>query len=338
MTDIAEKAGVSSATVSLALSNHPRISATTKAHVWEICKQMGYQPDPVAKALAYKASEIKKSSYLGTLALLEGELRFKHTQTPWGQQWNQQMTGTCLNMGYRLDHFVVGSTEKEQRALSRVLQTRGIKGILVYGANAEIHQWMLEWEQFAVVAYAASLHEHFVHNVMSSSYQDVYDSMIQLYGRGYQRAGFFIVGVDGSLDYWLAGYITALQSLGQKQILPHLNTAEHTDQKKGREKFIAWFRRYKPDVIITNTDVRLLEALAAEGVRVPEDVGIFCVDVLSCMLHLSGLFQLREVCYQVMVDLLHGMLMRHEFGPPARPYCVQIPPLWNEGGTLRPAK
>jgi LacI family transcriptional regulator len=222
--------------------------------------------------------------------------------------------------------------------LNRILKTRGINGLLVYGANAEIHQWALDWEQFAAVAYAGSLHEHFIHNVMSSSYQDLYDAMIQLYERGYSRAGFFIIDVQGHLDYWLAGYVTALQSLGKKKNIPNLKTEDHPNQKGCKEKFLFWFNRYKPDLILTNTDDRLLRVLAAEGIRVPEDVGVFCVDIVPSMMHLSGFHQLRDVAYQVMVDLLHGMLMRHEFGPPGKPYCIQIPPRWNEGETLRTAQ
>lgn len=335
MTDIAKKAGVSSATVSLALSNHPRISEKTKSRIRKICKEIGYRPDPVAKAFkALGMPETEKPCYLGTLALLEGKLRAQGSQTPWGQQWNQQMVETCRSMGYQLDHFVVGSTEKEQKALNRILQARGINGLLVYGANTNIHQWALDWDQFATVAYSASLHEHFAHNVMSSSYQDVYDAMVRLYGRGYSRAGFFIVGVEGFLDYWQAGYVTALQSLGKKTTIPNLVAQEHPDQPRCKEKFIAWFNRYKPDLIITNTDDRLLKTLAEMDIRVPEDVGVFCIDIVPTKKHLSGFLQLRETAYQVMVDMLHGMLMRHEFGPPARPYCVQIPPLWNEGKTL----
>src|SRR3954466_4889457 len=44
--DIAEQAGVSLMTVSLALRNSPRISAATRARVRRIADQLGYTADP----------------------------------------------------------------------------------------------------------------------------------------------------------------------------------------------------------------------------------------------------------------------------------------------------
>jgi LacI family transcriptional regulator len=339
MIDIAEKAGVSAATVSLALSNHPRISDATKARITEICEQMGFQPDPVAKAFKALGRSNRNSehpNYLGTVALLESESRAKAARVSLGEDRHREVIETFSRTGYRLDPFIVGPSEKEQRALNRILLSRGIQGLLIYGQNREIHQWALDWECFAAVSISASIHEHFSHNVMISSYQDVYDAMIKLDRRGYRRAGLYIVGVDGNLDYWLAGVVTAQHELGKKKIIPCLNVLEHAIQKAGREEFMVWFERYKPDLIITTADDRLPRFLATIGVNVPDDVGVVCLDIVPSMKHMSGFIQRRDVCFQVVVDLLHGMLIRNEIGPPEQPYCIQIPPQWNEGKTLRP--
>ena len=72
LADVAKMAGVSTATVSLVLNDHPRISDATKERVLRICKETGYSMDPVARAFARKRSGAADSSYLGTLAILEG--------------------------------------------------------------------------------------------------------------------------------------------------------------------------------------------------------------------------------------------------------------------------
>lgn len=51
MRDVAERAGVSAATVSLALAGSPRISATTRERVAAIARELGYQPNAGARAL-----------------------------------------------------------------------------------------------------------------------------------------------------------------------------------------------------------------------------------------------------------------------------------------------
>lgn len=334
MIDIAKKAEVTSATVSMALNNHPRISAATKERILRICEELDYHPDPVAKALALSGSDESKSSYLGTIALLESEERFQQVERfPEVRGWHAQLTEICSNAGYKLDHFVVGSTKKEQQSLSRILQTRGVCGLLVYGSNQEIHNWGIDWSRFATVVYGGSLHEHFVHHVMSCSYQDVYDAVIKLHKMGYKRPGYFMVGPY--FDHWAAGFSSAFETWGRVKKTPKLVLEGSFARNDQRKIFFDWFQRYEPDVIVANYDEYFLQMLSEKGLRAPDDVGYLCLDVWPSMKHLSGLIQRRDVSYRVMVDLIHGMLMRHEFGPPEQPYCIQIPSIWNEGRTLR---
>lgn len=53
-SEIALKAGVSLATVSLALNNHPRVSARTRQKVMEVAKEFGYVPNHAARKLAQR--------------------------------------------------------------------------------------------------------------------------------------------------------------------------------------------------------------------------------------------------------------------------------------------
>jgi LacI family transcriptional regulator len=50
--DIANQLGLSAMTVSLALRDHPRISAPTKARIRAAMKELNYEPNQVARALA----------------------------------------------------------------------------------------------------------------------------------------------------------------------------------------------------------------------------------------------------------------------------------------------
>ena len=53
-SEIAKKAGVSLATVSLALNNHPRVSARTRQKVMEVASKFGYVPNHAARKLAQR--------------------------------------------------------------------------------------------------------------------------------------------------------------------------------------------------------------------------------------------------------------------------------------------
>jgi LacI family transcriptional regulator len=62
LRDVAAKLGLSAMTVSLALRDHPRISAETKQRIRVAMDKLGYRPNPVARALA-----TGKSNLLGVI-------------------------------------------------------------------------------------------------------------------------------------------------------------------------------------------------------------------------------------------------------------------------------
>ncbi len=49
---VAEAAGVSCSTVSRVINDMPRVSPSTRDRVWRVVREMGYQPDPIARKLA----------------------------------------------------------------------------------------------------------------------------------------------------------------------------------------------------------------------------------------------------------------------------------------------
>ncbi len=55
---IADKLGLSRTTISLALRNHPRISARTRKKVADSAKRLGYEPDQIARTLATGRSNL----------------------------------------------------------------------------------------------------------------------------------------------------------------------------------------------------------------------------------------------------------------------------------------
>ena len=65
--DIAEQSGVSLSTVSLVMNNNPRISEATRQRVLDTIERLGYQPNRMARGLAWQRSQ--------TLAILLPQLR-----------------------------------------------------------------------------------------------------------------------------------------------------------------------------------------------------------------------------------------------------------------------
>ena len=73
MKDIADKCGVSVATVSKALNDHNDIGETTKKHIREIAEKLGYFPNSSARAL-----KTKRTNNIGVLFVDEGRSGLTH--------------------------------------------------------------------------------------------------------------------------------------------------------------------------------------------------------------------------------------------------------------------
>jgi transcriptional regulator with XRE-family HTH domain len=71
--DIAKAAGVTQATVSLALRNHPSIQAETSARIRTIAGSLGYVPDPYLAGLSSYRQAKRPPGYHATLAWLSSD-------------------------------------------------------------------------------------------------------------------------------------------------------------------------------------------------------------------------------------------------------------------------
>ncbi len=335
MVDIAKAANVSIATVSMALRGHPRISDATKERVRQICIEKGFVPDPAATALASKKLENQKKHFLGTIAVLESEKYMAGNAPCESILSNNDLAEIFQNIGYKLDAFSVGKTANEQRALNRTLQARGIRGLFIWGRNEPVHTWAFDWENFSVIVFSGSLHEHVFHNVIINAYQHVYDAVLHLYSCGYKKPAYLELSLSKMrFDAWTAGFTAAVDSVGNDPGIPVFSTPGLITKKNEKTRFVKWINRYTPDVIVSQLGDPLIEILSEENIRVPQDIGIFCLDVMPDLRHISGLIQQRHAGHQAAFDLLHGMLSRNESGLPGNPMCIQIAPRWNEGTTV----
>lgn len=333
MADVAAEAGVSKTTVSLALSGNPRISEATRVKIETLAAELGFEPDPAARALCSKRHDAGESGIIGAMAMLVSASHDRVLNPhPDIQRRNEMLAASCRRLGYRMDRFVVGASEKEQKALSRILKARGIRAVLIYGENSEVRDWNLDWQSFAAVTFSGSMREHFVHNVMSSSYQDVYDAVARLAERGYRKPGYFISKQD--FDHWQIGLRAAMNLTGHSSNLALCIRDKSMSEQAVREKFITWYQRYQPDLVVSSY-AKGYSVLKSIGIKIPDEVGYFSLDAQPHVSVESGLIQLRDVAYKAAVELLHGMLSRHEYGPPQHPICLEIPSEWNEGETLR---
>lgn len=115
INDVADAAGVSITTVSHALNGKGRISDTTRAHVAEKARELGYQPSPVARNLAGGRSGILALS----ISVSSGQPGASFGSYQYFNELLRAATTESFNRGYAM--IAVPDEDDWQQRLARIV-------------------------------------------------------------------------------------------------------------------------------------------------------------------------------------------------------------------------
>ncbi len=338
MLQIAAAAGVSKATVSLALRNDARITPKVRAKVQEVARKFGYRPNPLLAVHMAHLRTAQAPQWRATLGFLVNLPR---------QAWavdvlrpsNLVYNGACDRaraLGYSLEIFWLAEEGMTAARMSRILVSRGVPGVIVApwtrpGLGERLD---LEWSHFASSTIGYALWEPGLHRACHDNFSTMNLALRELAARGYQRIGFATAAEDDERvnHHWLAGILVQQASVPEARRVPPLLTREW-DQ----ETFLRWVKRTRPDVIVTTRAAHVMSWLAKARIRVPERVGVLTVYWRHDQPECSGYYQNFELLGSSAVDLVVAQLHRNERGLPATPNLMLLPATWREGASLRPA-
>jgi DNA-binding LacI/PurR family transcriptional regulator len=123
---IADAAGVTRTTVSLALRHNPRISAQTGEKIRSLARNLGYRPNADLSRIMRGIRTQQSQAILPRLALAhEGSC---------DREWIDAFRRACETHGYCLEDL--GSKPLGGARLGQILNTRGISALLITHANA----------------------------------------------------------------------------------------------------------------------------------------------------------------------------------------------------------
>ena len=338
MKAIAAQAGVTQATVSMSLANHPRISAATRARIQALAKKLGYRPNPYISTLMRVRRQGREPADLPTLALVGAF----NTEDGWRKNpavtIQQQRLGAIERAtlrGYRPEEFWLHRDGMSNERFSEMLHARGIQGVLI----SPLADWAptpaLHWEHFAAVSLSVPLPALTVTTVCSDHYFASLQTVRECHRRGYRRIGMVLRKINQARlqGRWAGGMLAA----------PHLTpevglTAPlFVDDMDDEAAILRWLKREKPDVIITPGGEQLLALLTRRGRRVPQDIGLAWLACTRPGHPCTGVYQNGHLVGATAIDTLIGLVERHERGLPAQATTVMVEGQWNEGRTLRPA-
>lgn len=341
MLSIAEKAGLSKNTVSLALRHDPQIPISTRERIERIARELGYTKNPVVAQLMVELRKTHPSGYRRTFALLNANLDPKaFTRHPTVPAYVAGCRRRAVQHGYKFDEFWLHEPGLYGEQLNRILRTRGIRGVIVVGLMNENHlppRFSVTWQQHSVVVTGVRTHAPTLSFACADHHALVLEATEHARRLGYRRPALVL---EESIDRLVegrfsAGFWTAQKSLAAANRLPGFYGVESA--RTAPEKFHAWFRRHRPDVIFTlHTVVR--EWLSAIGVQAPRDIGLIQLERRRGCENWAGMEQHNDLTGEAAVDMLVTVLHNNEAGVPLFPRATLIGGSWMDGSTVRPAE
>lgn len=334
LREIARRLDISHTTVSRALRNDPRITASLRRRVRRTAAEMGYQPDPMLAALAHYRRGTIHHPVTAALAWINTWPEPKRLRSfrEFDLYWKGAAAEAGRN-GYRLEELSCPRDLSPAR-LQEVLKARGIRGLLLSpGWAGIIPDWQnFKWEDFYAVRFGYSLKSPSTHLVSSDQLSNGLLAFERMWAKGYRRIGMVMWKIQGSrLVRFAAGYL-----YGQLQVQPKLRLTPHmmeeSDPVKTERQFLAWFKKTQPDAILTDVQI-VPQLLANAGYRVPQDIGLATLSVLDGGIN-AGIYQNSEEIGAAGVQLLISLIHHNERGVPEIPREVLIPGRWVDGSEL----
>ncbi len=180
--DIAEQSGVSLSTVSLVMNNNPRISAATRQRVQKTIERLGYQPNRMARQLAWQRTH--------TLAVLLPQLRHTFADVYFGEIISG-IYDRASKLGYKVLLEVARTDFIEQKEHLRLFEQKIVDGILFIGAN-ERHKFLADFVKSGdpVLLVNSYLKQYNLHYVVSNYRYGAWQATKHLVRLGHKRIGF----------------------------------------------------------------------------------------------------------------------------------------------------
>lgn len=336
MADVARAAGVSKNAVSLALRHDPQIPEKTRNRVAQVAVELGYSYDPAAGELM---SRLRKHAAgpRATFALFhahpERDGWLRHATIP---TYIKGCRRRAEERGYGIDMFWLHDPAVRGAALLRIMRSRGLRGVLVVGMmriNRIPEHFLPIVEAFPCVVTGVRTRAPAISFACVDHYHLTLRAFEKAVALGYQRPGLVL---DRTIDQLVDGRFSAGYMIGQ-QLLPEAQRLRPfyaiDEARRDLGSFQQWLKTERPDMLFTlYHEVRgWLEQL---GYKIPEEIGLAQLERRPKHPDWAGMEQHNDLSGEAAVDMLVGMNLRGEAGPPVFPRASLMGSTWVDGATL----
>ncbi len=274
LKDIAQRAGVTSATVSMVINNKPNISEATRRKVLKIAAELNYYPNAIARGLARR-----RTNAIGVIV--------PNLASSFVVRILQGIKSTNRDIDYTVHLFdTVGQRENETQLFQRLAREKRIDGVVLIGSTAD-DEGLAAFAQEDVPCVLVARHCAALSSVYVNNRKGARDATEYLLKKGHSRVS-CVVCHKANLPTAerLQGYRDALKANG----IPYEErlVVEVPDDDMGSG--LAVFARLRaagatpPTAVFVpagdNVAIGIVKAAKKAGVRVPEDLAVVGYDDL----------------------------------------------------------
>ena len=335
MREVAQRAGVSTSTVSLALRNSPLVAEETRGRIRALADGLGYKTHPLVAA--HMRSRRKPQARVGApvLALVDTQGQRHGWRDHANTMLREMFAGAraqAAARGYETREFWLHEPGMSHARFSEMLRARGIHGLLI-GPSSDLQLELgLEWEWFSAVRLGSARLSPRLHRVVVDHYNAGRLAAQQAHELGFRRPGLTVREPFAAAHErrYEAGFLTACAHLPGMRPVPALITPQVPDGPA----LARWVRRHRPDVILDVEEHHDYDLLRAAGRRVPAEIGVISLCAPSLGGPLSGCVQDGGSIGATGIDYLLSLIERNETGIPEAAATLSIDARWNPGETL----
>ncbi|MHB1685105.1 MAG: LacI family DNA-binding transcriptional regulator [Bacilli bacterium] len=303
--DVAERAGVSISSVSIALKHDPRVKESTRKRIAEVAQSLGYRPNGIARDLKMQQTQ--------TIAIFLHDLG--------GPFYSELVSGVqdvALSYGY--SPIVACSVGGRGVALDRLLLEGRVDGAIILDHYIEedfIRN--VASPKLPIVLLERDIRGcSDVYRVTSDHEDGAYGATRHLLENGYRQIAFVggpNVSEDGRLRF--RGHVRAVQSFGFEIDKSFIIPGDFTEQSGYEAGLTLVLRQQMPDAVFAGNDemaIGILRAFSERSIRVPEDIALVGFDDIRLTQYTSPtlttvhqpMYELGTVASQILFRAFDG--------------------------------
>jgi LacI family transcriptional regulator len=301
--DVAQRAGVSIATVSRVLNNKDRVNDDTRKNILKVIKEMNYTVnaqarrlrDPRTNVIGAIAPDISVSFYSEIIKGIENK---------------------ADDLGYRLIVCDEQNKIEKERDYVKILHDGSVDGLIFVMSQLPAAEIAKTYNKnLPKVVFGINMEQYNIPSITVDNKSGAYNAVKHLYSHGFTKIA-YIGGIEAFNDYdhraRLAGYKKALQECRLDFEETYIESGQYSEEG-GSSSFMRLMQLAEPpDAIFCANDEMALGVLKTAkkmGIKIPQQIGLIGFDdIRICQYTSPALTSVRQPSYNIGILLCEKLI------------------------------